>query len=65
MTMGGVFISYRREDTAGFTARTNDRMWRRLGRERVFIDVDNIRPGSISSSCWRESRRLLRSSSCL
>ncbi len=43
--MGGVFISYRREDSAGFTGRIYDRLTKRLGRERVFLDVDNIPPG--------------------
>ena len=43
--MGGVFISYRREDTAGFAGRIYDRLARRLGRDSVFIDVDNIAPG--------------------
>ena len=43
--LGGVFISYRREDTAGFAGRIYDRLSRRLGRDNVFIDVDNIQPG--------------------
>jgi hypothetical protein len=43
--MGGVFISYRREDAAGYAGRIYDRLLSRLGRERVFIDVDNIPAG--------------------
>ena len=42
---GGVFICYRRGDTAGFAGRIYDRLARRLGRDNVFIDVDNIQPG--------------------
>ena len=42
---GGVFICYRREDAAGFAGRIYDRLKSRLGRESVFIDVDNIPAG--------------------
>ena len=41
---GSVFISYRREVSAGFAGRIYDRVASHLGRERVFFDVDNIRP---------------------
>jgi TIR domain len=43
--MGRVFISYRREDAAGFAGRIYDRLTKNLGRESVFIDVDNIPAG--------------------
>jgi hypothetical protein len=42
---GGVFICYRREDSAGFAGRIYDRLVQGLGRDNVFIDVDNIEPG--------------------
>ena len=42
---GGVFISYRREDSDGFAGRIYDRLASRLGRENVFFDVDAIPPG--------------------
>jgi hypothetical protein len=42
---GGVFISYRREDSGGFAGRIYDRLTNRLGRENVFFDVDTIPPG--------------------
>jgi TIR domain len=42
---GGVFISYRREDSRGSAGRIYDRLARRLGRDAVFFDVDNIPPG--------------------
>lgn len=42
---GSVFISYRREDSAGFAGRIYDRLVTKLAREKVFIDVDNIEPG--------------------
>jgi TIR domain len=43
--LGGVFISYRREDSAGFAGRIYDRLTRRLDPKSVFPDVDNIQPG--------------------
>jgi TIR domain len=42
---GGIFISYRRDDSAGFAGRIYDRVVNRLNRERVFFDVDNIELG--------------------
>ncbi|HTJ03281.1 MAG TPA: toll/interleukin-1 receptor domain-containing protein, partial [Methylovirgula sp.] len=42
---GSVFISYRREDSAGFAGRIYDRLVSRLESGRVFFDVDNIEPG--------------------
>ena len=41
----GIFISYRRDDTAGYAGRLYDRLLARYGPERVFIDIDTIRPG--------------------
>ena len=43
--LGGVFISYRREDSAGYAGRIYDRLTRRLDAKNVFLDVDNIQPG--------------------
>jgi hypothetical protein len=43
--MPGIFISYRRDDTAGHAGRLFDRMIEHFGRERVFMDVDTIQPG--------------------
>jgi uncharacterized protein YecT (DUF1311 family) len=43
--LGGVFISYRREDSGGFAGRIYDRLTRSLGEENVFFDVDSIAPG--------------------
>ena len=42
---GGVFICYRRDDSAGWARSIYDRLTRRFEREQVFIDVDNIEPG--------------------
>lgn len=44
--MGGVFISYRRDDSQGSTARVADRLHQLLGDEiPLFLDIDSIRPG--------------------
>jgi len=41
----GVFICYRREDTAAVAGRLSDHLGRRYGEDRVFIDVDSIEYG--------------------
>ena len=43
--LGGVFISYRREDAGGIAGRIYDRLVNRLGHDNVFFDVDTIPPG--------------------
>lgn len=40
--MAGVFVSYRREDSAGWSGRIYDRLRDYFGDQRVFMDVDNI-----------------------
>jgi hypothetical protein len=37
-----VFLSYRREDSAAYAGRIEDRLRRALGRDRLFMDVDNV-----------------------
>ena len=43
--MPGIFISYRREDTAGHAGRIFDRLREKFGRDKVFMDVAGIEPG--------------------
>jgi hypothetical protein len=43
--MKGIFISYRREDSAGYTGRLYDRLATHFGADRVFMDVEGIEPG--------------------
>ncbi len=43
--MDGIFISYRREESAGHAGRIYDRLRERFGRDRVFMDVSAIEPG--------------------
>jgi hypothetical protein len=42
---GCIFISYRRDDAAGFAGRIFDRLVLGFSREQIFMDVDNIEPG--------------------
>lgn len=42
---GKIFINYRRGDDPGNTGRLFDRLHAALGAERLFMDVDNIKPG--------------------
>ena len=44
--MSGIFISYRREDSAPYAGRLYDRLSTRFGAEQVFMDVDDIPPGA-------------------
>jgi hypothetical protein len=37
-----VFISYRRDDTAGHAGRVHDRLEREFGPDLLFMDVDAI-----------------------
>ncbi len=43
--MRGVFISYRRQDSAPYAGRICDRLEAAFGRDRVFMDVEDIAPG--------------------
>jgi hypothetical protein len=40
-----IFISYRREDSAGFTRAIANALKETFGAERVFVDVDTLAPG--------------------
>ncbi|HEX9787754.1 MAG TPA: toll/interleukin-1 receptor domain-containing protein [Candidatus Binatia bacterium] len=44
--MGGIFISYRREDSAAYAGRLYDRLSAHFGADQVFMDVDDIPPGA-------------------
>src|SRR5678816_4184658 len=41
-----IFISYRREDAAADAGRLADHLSARFGKDRVFLDVDTIDPGT-------------------
>jgi hypothetical protein len=43
--MSGIFISYRREDSAGWTGRLVERLKERFDEKSIFMDLDGIEPG--------------------
>ena len=43
--MGGIFISYRREDTGPYAGRLRDKLSSHFGASQVFRDLDRISPG--------------------
>jgi len=47
---GGIFVSYRRQESRDFAGRLSDRLADRFGEGKVFIDVDAMEPGVD----WRE-----------
>jgi hypothetical protein len=57
MASSAFFISYRREDSAGYAGRLFDRLVARLGRDHVFRDVEDIAPGDDFADSIR--RRLI------
>jgi hypothetical protein len=44
--MDGIFISYRRDDSAGYAGRLYDRLIPHFGAQRVFMDVEGIELGA-------------------
>src|SRR5689334_4286043 len=51
--MAGIFISYRREDSADTADRIFEQLSYRFGRENVFRDIDSIPPG-VDFKTWIE-----------
>lgn len=43
--MSKIFISYRRDDSAGYAGRLYDRLAEHFGPDRIFMDIDVIEPG--------------------
>ncbi len=55
MAPSQIFISYRRDDAAGYARAINDELTRCFGAERVFIDVDDINAGQPFSDVIQRS----------
>jgi hypothetical protein len=51
---GKVFLCYRRDDSAGYAGRVQDRLEREFGRDLLFMDVDAIPLGVDFSKVLRE-----------
>lgn len=47
--MSGIFVSYRRETSSGWTGRISDRLVHHFGEDQVFLDVDDI-PAAVDFS---------------
>ena len=43
--MPATFISYRRDDAAGYAGRLHEALERRLGEDQIFRDIDTLEPG--------------------
>jgi len=43
--MSGIFVSYRHDDAAGYADLVYERLAARFGGDRVFMDVDSLKPG--------------------
>ncbi len=52
---GGIFISYRREETAANAGRLYDRLSDRFGEHNVFMDIDSIALGADFTEAIREA----------
>jgi len=55
--MSGLFISYRRDDTAGHAGRLLDHLSRVFGADGVFMDVDDIQRGDTFADTLTERLR--------
>jgi TIR domain len=53
--MPGIFISYRREDSAPSAGRLYDHLVEHFGKEHVFRDIDTIAPGAEFAKVIEES----------
>jgi hypothetical protein len=61
--MPAIFISYRREDSAGYAGRLHEELAERFGPGQVFRDVDTLRPGQDFEDAIR--RRLEQCNACV
>lgn len=53
--MAGIFISYRREDSAGWTGRLSERLKQKFGAASIFMDIDTIQPGTDFAEALRSA----------
>lgn len=44
--MGGIFISYRRNDSAGWTGRLSEHLVQHFGPDQIFMDIEKIEAGT-------------------
>ena len=60
--MPKIFLSYRRQDSAGVAGRIYDRLRQHFGDDAIFMDIDNIPLASTSGST--SVRRSASAASC-
>lgn len=53
--MPSIFISYRREDSAGWTGRLAEHLRNKFGIESIFMDLDTIQPGADFAEALRSA----------
>jgi hypothetical protein len=63
VSMSYTFISYRREDSAGYAGRLHEDLEERIGARQVFRDVDTLQAGQDFEAAIRQ--RLAQCSSCV
>lgn len=56
--MSGIFISYRREDSAAVAGRLFDRLSQRFGKDNIFRDIDTVDPGAEFTKVIKERIRV-------
>jgi hypothetical protein len=61
--MPATFITYRREDSAGYAGRLHEELEQRFGPQRVFRDVDTLRAGQDFDAAIRD--RLQQCQACV
>ena len=52
--MSEIFISYRRDDSAGHAGRLFDHLKAVFGQALIFLDVDDIQPGQVFADVIQE-----------
>jgi hypothetical protein len=55
--MAGIFISYRREDAGAYAGRLYDSLAAEFGPDRVFMDIQTLRPGVDFATALNEAIR--------
>ncbi len=52
--MSGIFISYRRDDSATSVGRLYDQLANHFGHDHIFMDIDHIKPGEDSAEVLKK-----------
>ena len=52
---GGIFISYRRSDSAGYVGSITERLGKEFKRQKVFRDFESIAPGALFPTAIRDA----------